>query len=446
MKSGAVLWAGAICAALLAAVGLHRLSRQQPGPHAQSLAPIATPPGITVQVLAQSADAQAAADVVYADARGMTLYVYAKDTQRGKSACTVDCAKTWPPAVAPPGATALADWSVIAREDGSKQWAYRGAPLYRFANDEAIGDTKGDGADSGAWHVAAFRPAAGMALPDAIAVRAVPDAGGEALVDWLGMTLYAFDGDATHPRPSCDAGGDCARRWVPLEAPAIANPTRDFSVIARDDGIVQWAYRGRPLYKFDGDEKPSDAKGVGVDRRFSVALIVRYFMPADARIRRADALGAILATARGATLYQRDRATPDESHHFRADHGAPALGRLFGTATCDDNCAKTWRPYSAPVGALASGYWDVDTRPDGTKQWAYRGFALYTYAVDKPGDMSGNEIYDLAPVGDDGAVVDTGGHAPLATVTGAGVDPIVPPGGDVSGVGVGAMFWHAVVP
>ena len=114
------------------------------------------------------------------------------------------------------------------------------------------------------------------------------------------------------------------------------------------------------------------------------------------------------------------------------------------TATCDENCAKTWRPYIAPVGALPSGYWDVDTRPDGTKQWAYKGFALYTYAPDKPGDIGGNEIYDLAPVGDDGTVASNGRQVQL--VTGAGVDPIVPPGGDVSGVGVGAMFWHAVVP
>jgi len=175
-------------------------------------------------------------------------------------------------------------------------------------------------------------------------------------------------------------------------------------------------------------------------------LIVRYFMPADARIRHTDALGDIVATAGGATLYQRDRATADESHHFRSDHGAPALGRLFGTATCDENCAKTWRPFTAPVGALPSGYWDVDTRPDGTKQWAYKGFALYTYTGDKPGDISGNEIYDLAPVGNDGALASNGRQAHPATVTGAGVDPIVPPGGDVAGVGVGAMFWHAVVP
>src|SRR5207302_6462354 len=216
MKSGAVIWAGAISAAMLAAAGLHGLLRQQPRPHAESLAPLATPPGITLQVLAQAADAQAAdaraaADVVYADAKGMTLYVYAKDARRGKATCTADCARTWPPAVAPHGAIRHGDWSVIAREDGSTQWAYRGAPLYRFANDEAIGDAKGDGAAGGAWHVATFRPAAGMTLPDAIAVRDVADAGGEALVDWLGMTLYAFDGDATHLRPACDAGGDCAR-------------------------------------------------------------------------------------------------------------------------------------------------------------------------------------------------------------------------------------------
>ena len=40
------------------------------------------------------------------------------------------------------------------------------------------------------------------------------------------------------------------------------------------------------------------------------------------------------------------------------------------------------------------------TRPDGARQWVYKGFALYTYAGDKPGDINGNEIYDLAQVRD----------------------------------------------
>jgi predicted lipoprotein with Yx(FWY)xxD motif len=428
MKPGAARWIGAVAAAMLALAGVHWLSHPHPAVHARSLVPVATPPGITLQVRAgtKRARAAAAAEVVYADAKGMTLYVYDKDSVPGTSACVSDCAAAWPPAVASSGATPVGDWSLIARADGARQWVYRGAPLYRFGNDHAVGDTRGDGADNGVWHVALLRPGAGMVLPDDIAVREIADAGGQGLVDTLGMTLYTFQGDVTHSKAYCDGGGDCARRWIPLAAPEIANPAGDFSAIVRDDGITQWAYRGKPLYTFDADQKPGDVNGIGVDARFHVALIVRNFMPADATIRRSVELGDILATAGGATLYQRDRVlTEDEGHGFRADHGAPAIGRSLGTATCDESCAKTWPPFTAPADALPSGYWDIAKRPDGTRQWVYKGFALYTYAADKPGDISGNELHDLGQLGD---------------------APIVAADSSAIGVGIRAMFWHAVVP
>jgi predicted lipoprotein with Yx(FWY)xxD motif len=294
--------------------------------------------------------------------------------------------------------------------------------LYRFVNDKAIGDALGDGAAGGLWHVAAFVPGAGMVLPDDIAVREIEDAAGAGLIDTLGMTLYAFDGDVSRPAASC-AGVDCARLWIPLEAPEIAGAVGIFSVIARDDGISQWAYAGKPLYKFAGDRGPGEANGIGVDERFCVALVVRFFMPADAAIVKTPELGNILATRQRATLYQRDRVTSHELHPFRTDHGTPALGRTLGISTCDAACMNTWRPYVAPLDGLASGYWDIATRRDGTRQWVYKGFALYTYAADKPGDIGGNAIYDLGRIG----------------------DPILP-GGDYPGAGVGALFWHAVVP
>jgi predicted lipoprotein with Yx(FWY)xxD motif len=241
------------------------------------------------------------------------------------------------------------------------------------------------------------------------------------------LTLYAFEGNAAHPK--CD-GEECTRLWLPLEAPAIANSVGDFSPLARDDGITQWMYRGKPLYKFAADRNPQDANGSGVDSRFRVALVLRFFLPADATIRRTLELGDILASRSGATLYQRDRVTSEELHQFRADHGSPALGRWFGTASCDAQCTKSWPPFSAPPEALPGGYWDIATRADGTRQWVYKGFALYTYAADKPGDISGNAIYDLQQIGSMERGVDPNGSMRAAA----------------PGVGLGAMFWHAVVP
>src|SRR5258706_434707 len=119
--------------------------------------------------------------------------------------------------------------------------------------------------------------------------------------------------------------------------------------------------------------------------------------------------------------------------------GRPALGRSFGTATCDANCATTWRPYPAPSDTVPSGFWEIATRPDGTRQWVYKGFALYTYAADKPGEINGNEIYDLAQVGDtvkagdNGGVGDTAAADPVEEKLARGIPPKI-------GTGVGALF------
>lgn len=75
---------------------------------------------------------------------GMTLYTFANDREPGKSACNGPCAQNWPPFV--PEASAPAPeppLSVIARDDGSKQYAYKGKPLYYWKNDAKPGDTTG---------------------------------------------------------------------------------------------------------------------------------------------------------------------------------------------------------------------------------------------------------------------------------------------------------------
>lgn len=84
---------------------------------------------------------------------GMTLYVFDKDSG-GKSACNGPCAGNWPPLMAAAGAMPMADYTIIARDDGSKQWAYKGRPLYTWKNDAKPGDITGDGFLNGAWHIA----------------------------------------------------------------------------------------------------------------------------------------------------------------------------------------------------------------------------------------------------------------------------------------------------
>jgi predicted lipoprotein with Yx(FWY)xxD motif len=90
---------------------------------------------------------------VLTNEQGMTLYVFDKDSP-GKSACNGPCATNWPPLMASTGAMAMGDYTIITRNDGTKQWAYKGRPLYTWKNDKKPGDITGDGFLNGAWHIA----------------------------------------------------------------------------------------------------------------------------------------------------------------------------------------------------------------------------------------------------------------------------------------------------
>jgi len=88
------------------------------------------------------------------DSEGYTLYTFDKDTPNsGKSVCNDKCATNWPPLAAQADAKADGPWTVITRDDGAKQWAYKGQPVYYWAKDKAAGDKTGDGV-GGVWHVA----------------------------------------------------------------------------------------------------------------------------------------------------------------------------------------------------------------------------------------------------------------------------------------------------
>jgi predicted lipoprotein with Yx(FWY)xxD motif len=91
---------------------------------------------------------------VITTADGMTLYTFANDTTPGKSACNGQCATNWPPLMAKADAQPVGKWTAITRDDGQKQWAYDGKPLYAFARDTKAGDTAGEGLLNGAWKAA----------------------------------------------------------------------------------------------------------------------------------------------------------------------------------------------------------------------------------------------------------------------------------------------------
>lgn len=93
-----------------------------------------------------------AADGVLVGPTGMALYTFDRDSA-GKSACNGPCVTTWPPLAAPASANASGDWTVVQRDDGKAQWAYKGKPLYYWAKDAKPGEHGGDGFNN-VWHVA----------------------------------------------------------------------------------------------------------------------------------------------------------------------------------------------------------------------------------------------------------------------------------------------------
>jgi len=85
------------------------------------------------------------------NADGKALYTFDKDSA-GKSHCSGGCSTVWPPFTAKDTAKDNGKFTVITRDDGSKQWAMDGKPLYFFAADTQPGEAKGDG-QGGVWHV-----------------------------------------------------------------------------------------------------------------------------------------------------------------------------------------------------------------------------------------------------------------------------------------------------
>ncbi|MHB2250679.1 COG4315 family predicted lipoprotein [Pseudomonas fitomaticsae] len=106
---------------------------------------------LTLPGLAMAAEPAMMKDGMMVDHKGMTLYTFDKDSG-GKSMCNDECAKNWPPLMAPADAKAEGKWTVIKRDDGMMQYAYDGKPLYTFVKDAKPGDMTGDKMKD-MWHV-----------------------------------------------------------------------------------------------------------------------------------------------------------------------------------------------------------------------------------------------------------------------------------------------------
>jgi predicted lipoprotein with Yx(FWY)xxD motif len=92
---------------------------------------------------------------VMAEASGLVVYTYAKDTKGGTPTCTGSCASVWAPVTGVPKAGPADNFpgtfGLVTAADGVKQITYNGYPLYLYKGAAPL-STKGNGID-GVWHV-----------------------------------------------------------------------------------------------------------------------------------------------------------------------------------------------------------------------------------------------------------------------------------------------------
>ncbi len=235
------------------------------------------------------------------DDKGMTLYLYTKDTPK-TSVCYDSCAQKWPPLLTKgaPVAGAGVDAAKLGttqRKDDTLQVTYNGWPLYYWWKDTKAGDTLGQDV-GGVWYVispagemiknasaeptaapaAAATATAPASVPALATVTSVPATAGtevkletnatlgQIVVDSKGMTLYLYTMDTPNKSVCYDT---CAKNWPPLLATGTpkalegVNSTK-LGTTPRTDGTLQVTYNGWPLYYYAKDTQAGETKGQDV--------------------------------------------------------------------------------------------------------------------------------------------------------------------------------------
>ena len=149
---------------------------------------------------------------------------------------------------------------------------------------------------------------------------------------------------------------------------------------------------------------------------------VREPMPSGLQVVVTELDGPVFADAQGHTLYKWPK----------RDLRNGVAGEVQGKPTCGNvpyrenaglmspypggfelpevetrpSCIQVWPPALADATAKAVGKWSIVDRPEGGKQWAYEGWPLYTFVLDKtPGDVYGGTLMDPeADLGSSGAL------------------------------------------
>lgn len=129
----------------------------------------------------------------------------------------------------------------------------------------------------------------------------------------------------------------------------------------------------------------------------------RVPMPPGFGVQRTDIDGPVFTDARGLTIYTwpggdigdtPGKSTCDDSRYREnANVGGKPWGLILPDVDTRPSCIEMWPPVYADEDAQPIGSFTVVTRKEGRKQWAYKGYALYTSVLDKkPGQVNGSSL------------------------------------------------------
>lgn len=374
---------------------------------------------------------------VFADGRGRTLYTWPLDALRngstgdregGVSQCTDkvlrysaglmspypaglllpdleqrrSCVEVWPPVLASDEAEEVGKWTTTERQDGTKQWAYDGYPLYTSILDKEPGDVLGgtkirSGGDGGVVRVP-VGPAPN--IPPEFDV--IPSTTGRLIVNSEEYSVYTWDGDEPNKSNCHD---ECLADWSPVIAPETAVEQGKWTTVERSPGINQWAFGGKPLYTYDKDLDIRSFLGADVPGWHNVYTQRALPPPEEFTVQDAAFGGQVLADSRGRTIYLYN-CRDDSLAQLACDH--PDTTQAYRLAICGDGdpalCREAF-PYvvASPDAKVASRLWSVMAinpntgrraapgEPDTLHVWAYRDRPVYTYGGDhSPGVTNGD--------------------------------------------------------
>jgi predicted lipoprotein with Yx(FWY)xxD motif len=357
--------------------------------------------GLTSALL-PNADNGDALEPTSVDKDQFTLYTFDNDTAN-TSNCNDGCAASWPPFLAAESEQAIGAFSKFARADGSMQWAYNESPLYFFAADTAKAQANGDGA-AGVWHIVepteVVIPITTSIVANSSAIGESMSTDGDSLVlmddgngvfvptamNKAGFQLYTFDNDDTE-QSNCTSDS-CMSSWPALLASDTDTANVPFSIFTRDDGHLQWAINGSPLYYFGADTAAGQQNGEAAGNVWFVAR------PAPLRTFSLTSGGSEVVglIAHGNVLASQGKTAEELADLTLYTFDDDTVGS--GESTCFDSCAVTWPPLYASSVDEAFGEYEIISRTETdntqTLQWTYKGQPLYFVEFDEEiGDTGG---------------------------------------------------------